>query len=179
MSVFVASIDDITSTIATSSSHVTISIATTTIVVASTSTTTTSTTTTIIIFVIRVIVATIAVIIGITTTIAIIVGIVITTNIVVSLKLLLQLLLQMFFVILCWLYFITFMDLYVCGYKGGIAKMCDKHDEFISSCNATPIGSPPIGSKNAFNLDMEAIWQLLIPQLQANQKLLNPFPLHL
>jgi hypothetical protein len=55
-----------------------------------------------------------------------------------------------------------------------IAEMCDKHDEFISSCNATPIGS-----KKSFNLDMEAIWQLPIPQLQANQKLLNLFPLHL
>ncbi len=25
------------------------------------------------------------------------------------------------------------------------------------------IGSPPIGSKKAFNFDMEAIWQFLIP----------------
>jgi hypothetical protein len=55
-----------------------------------------------------------------------------------------------------------------------IAEMCNKHDEFMSSRNVVSIGSPPTGSKKAFNLDMEAIWQLFIPQLQANQKLLNP-----
>jgi len=56
-----------------------------------------------------------------------------------------------------------------------IAEMCNKHDEFMSSRNVTPIGSHPIGSKKAFKLNMEAIWQLFILQIQANQKLLNPF----
>lgn len=50
-----------------------------------------------------------------------------------------------------------------------IAKMCNKHDEFMSSHNVSPIGSSPTRSKKAFNLIMEAIWQLFIPQVQTNQ----------
>jgi hypothetical protein len=51
------------------------------------------------------------------------------------------------------------------------AEMCNEHDAFMCSCNATPIELPLIGLEEASNIDMEAIWQLFIPQLQANKKL--------
>jgi hypothetical protein len=47
-------------------------------------------------------------------------------------------------------------------------EMLHEENEFMSSTN-TPIALPPIGSKEAFNFDIEATWQLFIPKLQVNK----------
>jgi hypothetical protein len=49
-------------------------------------------------------------------------------------------------------------------------EMLYEEDEFMSPTN-TPIKLPPIGSKEAFNFDIEATWQLFIPKLRVNKKL--------
>jgi len=49
-------------------------------------------------------------------------------------------------------------------------KMLHEEDEFMSPIN-TPIKLLPIESKEAFNFDIEATWQLFIPKIQVNKKL--------
>ncbi len=56
-------------------------------------------------------------------------------------------------------------------------KMIHEDDEFMSSINV-PIKPPPIGLKEAFNHDMEVVWQVFIPQFQVNEKLCYLFLLH-
>jgi hypothetical protein len=49
-------------------------------------------------------------------------------------------------------------------------EMLHEKNEFVSSIN-TPIKLPSIRSKEAFNFDIGATWQLFIPKLQVKKNL--------